>query len=86
MGLALLGASSPAIGDPPMSHEDFAPIGLTASLDNVPTLVPVSVPEPYRLEWQSRLQDFEASFEARQAGQNRLDVDPIETGSISAEH
>ena len=58
------------------------PIGLTASLDGVPDLAPVTLATPYKLEWQQRLLAFQRSFEAKLKGE-LPEIDPIETGSIN---
>ena len=77
LGPAFAGSLNPA--------DDPAPIGLTASLDAVPTLTPVALPSPYKMEWQQRLEAFEVNFVANiPARATSPGVDPIETGSINA--
>ena len=73
------------IAVPAAQVTDFAPVGLTSSVEKVPTLNPISLSAPYRLAWEKRLQAFETTFEAKLAAQGTtIDIDPIETGSISA--
>lgn len=83
--LGVVFAAAPAFADPPPAHGDAAPLGLTASLEGVPTFDPVSVQAPYALDWERRLQAFQLTFERKLVARAAAaDIDPIETGSISA--
>jgi len=77
--------ATPAFAGSLVPADDAAPVGLTASLEGVPTLKAVAPPTPYTLEWQQRLAAFQVAFEAQlPAGAVNSNLDPIETGSISA--
>jgi len=80
--VALPAAASDIVGQ--RAENSPAPVGLTAELDGVPTLAPISLPVPYQLEWQRRLLAFQQAFEARLSSRGLVPViDPIETGAIS---
>jgi hypothetical protein len=82
--ITLLGVSS-ALAAPVSHASDVAPAGLTGPLEDVPSLVPVSVQAPYELAWEQRVQTFQLSFETKiQAQASAVGIDPVVTGSISA--
>jgi hypothetical protein len=77
--------ATPAFAGSLVLADDAAPIGLTASLEGVPTLKAVAPPTPYTLEWQQRLAALQLAIGAQlPASADSSNLDPIETGSISA--
>jgi hypothetical protein len=79
-----LSPSWAASGAHQQALDEAAPMGLTAELDDVPTLAPLSIPMPYQMDWQKRLLAFQQSFETNlQHKGPAQQIDLIETGSIN---